>query len=116
VTRNRHGNHDYLVTGELTADLATVVARKQSRWRVETIFRDTKQDAGLGACQCWTGQAMVRHVAVVLFAFVVLQQLRLDPAERVAAVKERWQLAITCQGEQPPAPLNACPAHLRATA
>jgi hypothetical protein len=33
-----------------------------------------------------------------------------------AAVKERWQLALTRQGEPPPAPLKACPAHLRATA
>jgi hypothetical protein len=116
VTRNRHGNHDYLVTNDLTADLTMVVARKQSRWSVETIFRDTKQYAGLGACQCWTDQAMVRHVALVLVAFVVLQQLRFDPAESLAAVKERWQLAITRQGEPPPTPLKACPAQLRSTA
>jgi hypothetical protein len=98
VTRNRHGNQDYLVTSELGADLTTVVARKHSRWSVATIFRDTKQYAGLGACQCWTDQAMVRHVALVLVGLVVLQQLRVDPAESVAAVKERWQLAITRQG------------------
>jgi hypothetical protein len=116
VTRNRHGNDDYLATSELTADLTTVVARKQSRWSVETIFRDTKQYAGLGACQCWTDQAMVRHVALVLVGFVVLQQSRLDPTEPIATVKERWQLTITRQGEPPPAPLEACPAHLRATA
>jgi SRSO17 transposase len=115
VTRNRHGNHDYLVTSELTADLTRVVARKQSRWSVETIFRDAKQYAGLGACQCWTDAAMVRHIALVLLAFVVLQRLR-HPAESIAAVKERWQMIVTRQGEQPPAPLRACPAHLRATA
>jgi hypothetical protein len=116
VTRNRHGNHDYLVTGDLTIDLSTVVARKQSRWQVETIFRDTKQYAGLGACQCFTDQAMVRHVTLVLLTFVVLQRLRIDPSEPIATVKERWQLTITRQGEPPPTPLNACPAHLRATA
>jgi hypothetical protein len=66
-----------------------VVVRKHSRWSVETIFRDTKQYAGLGACQCWTDQAMVRHVALVLVSFVVLQQLRVDCAESLAAVKER---------------------------
>jgi hypothetical protein len=59
---------------------------------------------------------MVRHVGLVLLGFVVLQRLRIHPSESVAAVKERWQLAITRQGEQPPAPLKACPAHLRATA
>jgi hypothetical protein len=116
VTRNRHGNHDYLVTNDLAADLTRVVARKHSRWSVETIFRDTKQYAGLGACQCWTDAAMVRHVALVLVAFVVLQQLRCDPTESLAAVKERWQLAVTRQGDLPPTPLKACPAHLRSTA
>jgi hypothetical protein len=116
VTRNRHGNLECLATGELHADLTRVVERKHSRWSVETIFRDTKQYAGLGACQCFTDAAMVRHVALVLIGFVVLQRLRLDHAESVAAVKERWQLAITRQAEPPPVPLRACPAHLRATA
>jgi SRSO17 transposase len=116
VTRNRHGNYDYLVTSDPAADLATVVVRKQSRWQVETLFRDTRQYAGLGACQCWSDAAMVRHVALVLVGFVVLQQLRRDPTESLGAVKERCQLAITRQGEQPPAPLKASPAHLRATA
>jgi hypothetical protein len=116
VTRNRHGNLEPVVTGELGADLTRVVECKFSRWSVETIFRDTKQSAGLGACQCWTDQAMVRHVALVLLAFVVLQRLRIDPAEPVGTAKERWQLAITRQGEPPPVPLKACPAHLRATA
>jgi SRSO17 transposase len=116
VTRNRHGNYECLATSELDADLTRVVAPKHSRWSVETIFRDTKQYTGLGACQCSTDQAMVRHVALVLVAFIVLQQLRLDPSERLGAVKERWQLAITRQAEPPPTPLKACPAHLRATA
>jgi len=36
--------------------------------------------------------------------------------ESIAAVKERWQLTVTRQGQPPPPPLKACPAHLRATA
>jgi len=116
VTRNRHGNLEPLVTNDLAADLTRVVERKHSRWSVETIFRDTKQYAGLGACQCWTDQAMVRHVGLVLLGFFVLQRLRIHPNESAAAVKERWQLTLTHQGEPPPAPLKACPTYLRATA
>jgi hypothetical protein len=116
VTRNRHGNLEPLVTNALDADLTRVVCHKFSRWSVEMVFRDTKQYAGLGACQCWTDQAMVRHVGLVLLTFVVLQRLRLDPSEPIATVKERWQLATTRHGEPPPQPLKACPAHLRATA
>jgi hypothetical protein len=72
-----------------------VVARKHSRWSVETIFRDTKQYTGLGACQCYTDAAMVRHVGLVLLGLVVLQHLRTHPGESLAAVKERWQLTLT---------------------
>jgi hypothetical protein len=116
VTRNRHGNYEYIVSNDLQADLTTVVQRKHSRWEVETIFRDSKQFAGLGACQCWVDQAMVRHVAFVLLTFVVLQMLRCHAQETVASVKERWQLLAAHNGQLPPAPLKACPPELRATA
>lgn len=116
VTRNRHGNYEYLVSNDLQADLTTMVQRKRSRWSIETIFRDSKQFAGLEACQCWTDQALVRHVAFVLLTFVVLQRLRTTPTETVGEVKERWQLATLRNGQQPPPPLRACPAELRTTA
>ena len=116
VIRTRHGNWHYLVSNDLHADLTTMVERHRSRWAIETIFRDTKQFAGLRACQCWVDQAMVRHVGLVLLAFVVLQMLRTTPDERVGAVKERWQLATLRHGERPPHPLRASPSHLRGTA
>jgi hypothetical protein len=116
VTRNRHGNYEYLVSNDPRADLTTLVLRKRSRWPIETIFRDSKQFAGLEACQCWADQAMVRHVALVLLTFTALQMLRRYPTETVGQVKERWQLEVARDGELPPAPLKACPSHLRLTA
>jgi hypothetical protein len=116
VTRNRHGNYEYLVSNDQQADLTVMVQRKRSRWSVETVFRDSKQFAGLEACQCWVDQAMVRHIGLVLLTFVVLQLLRTTPDESVAAVKERWQLAVIRDGEGAPPPLRACPPELRPTA
>jgi hypothetical protein len=116
VTRNRHGNYEYIVTNELAADLTTIVLRKRSRWSVETVFRDSKQFAGLEACQCWADQAMVRHAGLVLLTFVVLQTLRADSEESVGAVKERWRLAVARDSEPSPVPLKACPPHLCLTA
>src|SRR4051794_24428077 len=113
VLRNEHGNYEYLVTNDLTCDLALLVRRKRSRWRIETIFRDTKQLAGLATCQCWVDQALVRHVALVLLAFVVLQVLRRAPQETVGAVKARWQGEILRDGQTPPQPLRATPCALR---
>ena len=116
VTKNRHGNFEYLVSNDLGADLTTMVVRKRSRWSVETVFRDSKQFAELQACQCWVDQAMVRHVALVLLTFVVLQLLRHSPDEPVGTVKERWQVAVIQDGQHPPPPLRACPVELRARA
>ncbi len=80
VTKNRQGNCEYVVTNDLGTDLTTVVLRRVSRWQVETLFRDTKQYAGLEACQCWVDQAMVRHVGLVLLTF--LPYCRLCAARR----------------------------------
>ena len=116
VVKNRHGNWEYLVTNALEADVTRIVERKRQRWPIETLFRDSKQFANLEACQCRVDQALVRHVALVFLTFVVLQLLREKPDEAVAAVKERWQLAIVRDGERPPLPLRACPPELRPTA
>jgi hypothetical protein len=93
-----------------------MVLRKMSRWQVETLFRDTKQYAGLEACQGRVDQAMVRHVGLVLLSFVVLQMMRRSAEESVGSVKERWQLEVLRDGESPPPLLKACPPHLQATA
>lgn len=106
VTRNRHGNVEVLATNDLSADLTTIVRRKGTRWSVETLFRDAKQFAGLGACQCRVDQAMVRHVALVLLAFIVLQRLRLHPKETLGEVKDRLQREVMAGGRMPPSPLR----------
>jgi hypothetical protein len=113
VLKNEHGNFEYLVTNALATDLTTLVQRKRSRWRIETIFRDTKQLAGLAACQCWVDQALVRHVALVFLTFVVLQMLRRDSQETVGAVKARWQGEVLRAGQPPPQPLRAAPPEFR---
>jgi hypothetical protein len=113
VLKNEHGNFEYLVTNALATDLTTLVQRKRSRWRIETIFRDTKQLAGLAACQCWVDQALVRHVALVFLTFVVLQMLRRDSQETVGAVKARWQGEVLRAGQPPPQPLRAAPPAFR---
>jgi hypothetical protein len=91
VTKNRHGNFEILVTNALDSDLSQIVRRKRQRWSVETLFRDAKQFCGLVACQCRCDIAMVRHVAFVMIAFLVLQMLRLHSKETLGETKERLQ-------------------------
>jgi len=99
VATNGQGGLDYIVSNDLHRRGKSLVHRKRSRWDIETSFRDTKQLAGLGACQCRVPQAMERHVALVLLAFVALQQLRLAPSETVGEVKRRLHLTVI-RGDQ----------------
>lgn len=100
VATNGQGGLDYIASNDLHRRGKVLLHRKRSRWDIETSFRDTKQLAGLGACQCRVSQAMERHVALVLLAFVVLQQLRLAPSETVGEVKRRLHLTVI-RGDQP---------------
>ena len=99
VATNGQGDLDYIVSNDLHRRGKVLLHRKRSRWDIETCIRDTKQLAGLGACQCRVSQAMERHVALVLLTFAVLQQARLDPSETVGEAKRRLHLAVI-QGNQ----------------
>jgi hypothetical protein len=105
-TRNRHGNCEVLATNALDSDLTTIVLRKRSRWSVESLFRDAKQFAGLAACQCRVDRTLVRHVTLVLLAFVVLQRLRRYPKETLGAVKDRLQRDVFTAGMPVPQTLK----------
>ena len=94
VATNGRGGLDSIVSNDQHRRGKSLVHRTRSRWDIETSFRDTKQLAGLGACQCRVSQAMERHVALVLLAFVVLQQLRLAPSETVGEVTRRLHLTV----------------------
>jgi hypothetical protein len=96
VATNGQGGLDFIVSNDQHRRGKSLVHRKRSRWDIETktSFRDTKQLAGLGVCQCRVSQAMARHVAFVLLAFVVLQQLAI--ARWVSASFGSWR---RCPGE-----------------
>ena len=106
VTKNRHGNVEVLATNDLGTDLTTIVLRKRRRWSIETLFRDTKQFSGLTACQCRADQAIDRHVAFVLIAFIILQRLRLHPKETLSEVKDRLQRDLITGGLPQSRPLK----------
>ncbi len=55
-----------------------IIVRYRSRWTIEVMFRDLKQHLGLGACQHRHLEAVTRHIAIVMFAYVCLQLVRQD--------------------------------------
>lgn len=107
VTRDGHGKLDFILTNAFHQDLATIVLWKRSRWDIETLFRNSKQLAGLASCQCRAPQAVVRHVALVFFTCLVLDLLKVDPSQTTDGSKQMLQLQVITQGLCPPAPLMA---------
>lgn len=66
----------YLLTNNLTAPTYQVILRYRSRWAIEVMFRDLKQHFGLSACQHRNLEAVTRHFALVMFAYVCVQLIR----------------------------------------
>ncbi len=99
MATNGQGELDYIVSNDLHRRGRVLLHRKRTRWDIESCFRDTKQLTGLSACQCRVPQAMERHVALVLVAYVVLQQARLDPSQTVGESKRSLHLRMIRGGE-----------------
>jgi len=66
----------YLLTNAADWSTFQVICRYRSRWTIECLFRDMKQNLGLGACQHRHLEAVTRHIALVMFAVVCLQLVR----------------------------------------
>jgi hypothetical protein len=68
----------YLITNDSKAKTYHIILCYRSRWDIEVTFRDLKQHLGLCACQHRSLEAVNRHIALSMFAFVCLQHLRRD--------------------------------------
>jgi len=108
ILRRGDGKLKYVVTPWKTS-AEDLHGRVRSRWQVERETRDTKQFLGLGSCQARADGAMVRHLALALVGYALLQLLAVDPAETAGDVKRRLQLWVWTYGaesesvEAPPA-------------
>jgi hypothetical protein len=66
----------YLLTNNVFTPTYQVILRYRSRWAIEVMFRDLKQHLGLSACQHRNLEAVRRHIALSLCAYVCLSLIR----------------------------------------
>jgi hypothetical protein len=66
----------YLLTNNIFCPTYQIILHYRSRWTIEVMFRDLKQHLGLAACQHRNLEAVRRHVALSMFAYVCLQLIR----------------------------------------
>jgi hypothetical protein len=100
VVPNGQGRLDYIVSNDFHRRGKVLLHGKRRRWGIDSCFREPNN---------WPGSTPVtvgcrrprnsRSVALVLLAFVVLQQTRLDPSQTVGESKRSLHLRMICGGE-----------------
>jgi len=63
----------YIVSNKIDAPASHLIAYNLMRWRVETFFRDTKQNLGFGDCELRHAAGASRHWHLLMLAYSLLK-------------------------------------------
>jgi len=63
----------YIVSNKIDATASHLITLYAMRWRVETFFRDTKQDLGFGDCELRHAAGASRHWHLLMLAYSLLK-------------------------------------------
>ncbi|WP_114579350.1 IS701 family transposase [Saliphagus sp. LR7] len=63
----------YIVSNKIDAPASHLIQLYAMRWRVETFFRDTKQDLGFGDCELRHAAGASRHWHLLMLAYSLLK-------------------------------------------
>lgn len=74
-THAEPGKTKYMFSTDLSVSASQILLRYRSRWAIETIFRDLKQNLNLGSCQATSLDAQESHLALAIFGFALLELL-----------------------------------------
>ena len=75
VRKDKHpepGETKYMFSTDINVSAPQLLLRYRSRWLIETMFRDIKQNCNLGACQARSLTNQEAHIALVLLSFVII--------------------------------------------
>ena len=70
---NEEPSVKYIVSNKIDAPASHLIALYAMRWRVETFFRDTKQDLGFGDCELRHAAGASRHWHLLMLAYSLLK-------------------------------------------
>lgn len=76
VKKDKHpepGKTKFLFSTDLSASASDVLLRYRSRWLIETMFRDIKQNLNFMSCQARSLKNQETHIALAFLSFVILE-------------------------------------------
>ena len=76
LSRDAKGSLKYMVTDLVSTPALSVVKRYDLRWNIECYFRDVKQHLGLGEYQMRSLHGIVRHLYIVMIAYILLVHVK----------------------------------------
>ena len=87
-----------LFTTDLDLAVVQVIEYYGARWKIESAFKELKQDIGSRTCQCRHAQAVINHLQLCMMAstltWIYADRLKADP-ERRHKVKGRTSFAFS---------------------
>lgn len=87
-----------LFTTDLDLSVTQIIEFYGARWKIESGFKELKQDIGSRACQCRNAQAVINHLHLCMMAstltWIYADRLKADP-ERRHKVKGRTSFAFS---------------------
>ncbi len=81
---------EWIVTNDLPRDSARAAQAKLARrlrWKIEELYRESKQLTGIERCQCRSGRIQRNHIACSLLVWSRLKQLAYQSGQTVYRIK-----------------------------
>jgi hypothetical protein len=78
----------YWASSDLEADLPTLLTHLATRWEIEVLFGDGKEELGLDHYQLMSALAIVRFWMLALLAYIFLEEER-------SRLQQQWQRPVT---------------------
>jgi hypothetical protein len=87
VVVNTHRT-EWIVTNELSRDsLRAAQKARRLRWKIEELYRESKQLTGIERCQCRSGRIQRNHIACSLLVWSRLKELAYQSGQTVYRIK-----------------------------
>jgi hypothetical protein len=79
---------EWIVTNDLSRDSAQAAQQgRRLRWKIEELYRESKQLTGIERCQCRSGRIQRNHIACSLLVWSRLKELAYQSGQTVYRIK-----------------------------